>query len=71
VPVFPPDQPSYWRSQRWARVDDADAVAALRGYVADPAPHLDAAERIAERIAGAYAEPRIAQRFIGAVFGTR
>ena len=27
VPVFPPDAPSYWGSQRWATVDDDVAVA--------------------------------------------
>jgi glycosyltransferase involved in cell wall biosynthesis len=68
VPVWPPDAPSYWRSQRWASVD-VDVVAhALRAYVADPAPHLAAAERIAERIANDFAEPVVAARFVDAVF---
>ncbi len=67
VPVFPPDAPSYWGSQRWATVDDDVAVAALRAFAANPAPHRRAAELIAERIADAYAEPRIAQQFIAAL----
>jgi glycosyltransferase involved in cell wall biosynthesis len=64
VPVFPPQQPSYWRSQRWASVDVATAVRAMRAFVADPAPHRRAADLIAERIANDYAEPLIARRFI-------
>src|SRR6185312_7089193 len=57
VPPFPPDAPSYWRTQRWASVG-VDAVAsALRAFVADPEPHRRAAARIAERIANDFAEP--------------
>jgi glycosyltransferase involved in cell wall biosynthesis len=71
VPVFPPDQPSYWRSQRWASVEDSAAVQAMRGFVADPAPHVHAAAAIAERIANDYAEPLIAQQFIDVLMGGR
>ncbi|MEO6749166.1 MAG: glycosyltransferase [Casimicrobiaceae bacterium] len=70
VPVFPPDAPSYWRSQRWASVDDSVAVQAMRDFVADPASHRRAAEAIAERIANDYAEPRIALAFLAALDGS-
>jgi glycosyltransferase involved in cell wall biosynthesis len=68
VPVFPPDRPSYWRSQRWANVDIAAAAQVFRAYVARPQAHRRAANAIAERIAGAYAEPRVAAAFAAAVF---
>lgn len=71
VPVFPPDQPSYWRSQRWASVEGSAAVQAMRGFVADPAPHVRAAARIAERIANDYAEPLVAQQFIDVLMDGR
>ena len=71
VPVFPPDQPSYWRSQRWASVDDGVAVQSMRAFVADPAAHLRAADVTAGRIADDYAEPRVAQQFIDVLFAAR
>lgn len=68
VPPFPPDAPSYWRSQRWAGVDVDAVCSALRGFVADPAPHRLAAERIAERIANDFAEPVVGARLVAALF---
>ncbi len=68
VPPFPPDAPSYWRTQRWASVG-VDAVAsALRAFVADPEPHRRAAARIAERIANDFAEPVVGARLVAALF---
>jgi hypothetical protein len=69
VPVWPPERPSYWPSQRWAEVDQDAAVRALRAFVADPAPHLAAAEVTAERIANLYAEPVIASTLLDAIDG--
>jgi glycosyltransferase involved in cell wall biosynthesis len=68
VPVFPPDAPSYWRSQRWASVDVDAVAAAMRAYVADPVPHREAAARIAERIANDFAEPVVGARLVAALF---
>ncbi len=67
VPVFPPEAPSYWRSQHWADVDVEGAAAALRAFVGDPVPHREAAAGIAERIATAFGEPVITPRFVDAL----
>lgn len=69
VPIFPPHRPSYWRSQRWATVDDDSSVSTMRGFVDDPLTHQRAAEEIAQRIANDYAEPRISHLFMRALFG--
>jgi glycosyltransferase involved in cell wall biosynthesis len=68
VPTFPPDAPSYWRSQRWASVDVDAVAAALRAFVADPAPHREAAAGIAERIANDFAEPVVGARLVATLF---
>jgi hypothetical protein len=68
VPPFPPDAPSYWRTQHWASVG-VDAVAsALGAFIADPRPHCRAAARIAERIANDFAEPVVGARLVAALF---
>ena len=67
VPVWPPERPSYWPSQRWADPDVDAAVAAMRAIVADPRPARAAAASIAERIANRYAEPVVAREYLAAL----
>lgn len=67
APVWPPELPSFWPSQRWAEPDVDAAVAAMRAIAADPAPHRAAAAAIAERIANRYAEPVVAREFLAAL----
>jgi len=67
VPVWPPERPSYWPSQRWADPDVDAAVAALRSIVADPRRARAAASSIAERIANRYAEPVVAREYLAAL----
>ena len=67
VPVWPPERPSYWPSQRWADPDVDAAVAAMRSIVADPRRARAAASSIAERIANRYAEPVVAREYLAAL----
>jgi glycosyltransferase involved in cell wall biosynthesis len=67
VPVWPPERPSYWPSQRWADPDVEAAVAAMRAIVEDPQPARAAAASIAERIANRYAEPVVAREYLAAL----
>jgi hypothetical protein len=67
VPVWPPWQPSYWPSQRWATPEPEAAIAAMRALVADPAPARAAAQAIAEDIANRYAEPIVAKALLEAL----
>ncbi len=66
--LLPPQQPSYFPSQRWAEPDLDAAAALFRRIVADPAPALAATMRIRERIVRDYAEPVVVRRWLE-VFG--
>jgi glycosyltransferase involved in cell wall biosynthesis len=69
VPVFPPSQPSYWPSQRWAQVSLDDAIAALHRAVAEAPAARTAALAIELDIANRYADPVIGpqlRRVLGA-----
>jgi glycosyltransferase involved in cell wall biosynthesis len=59
APVWPPYQPSYFPSQRWAEPDLDAAARLLRLHERDRAPMQLAAQGIGERIAERFAEPRV------------
>lgn len=67
VPPWPPHQPSYFPSQRWAVPDFDAAVARLRGAAEDSEPALAAARAIRECIVRDYAEPVVVGRLLDAI----
>ena len=67
APVWPPDQPSCFPSQRWAEVDVADAAATLRALLADLGPARAAARATRERLTRDFAEPVVVNRLIEAL----
>lgn len=67
VPLWPPDLPSYFPSQRWAEPDIAAAARMMRGILDDSAPMLTNAARVRERIVERYAEPVIVEQFLDAI----
>ena len=67
VPLWPPHQPSYFPSQRWA-APDPDAAVALMRAAADAAPGMRAgAHAIRERIVRGYAEPVVVETLLEAI----
>ena len=67
VPLWPPDLPSYFPSQRWAEPDLAAASGLMREIADDPVPAQMAASRIRESIVERYAEPVIVEQFLDAI----
>jgi glycosyltransferase involved in cell wall biosynthesis len=69
APLWPPHQPSYFPSQRWAEPDRDAAAQILRGVFDDPAPAQAAALRIRERVFQDFAEPVVAAQWLEALGG--
>lgn len=67
VPLWPPDLPSYFPSQRWAEPDITAAARMMRGILDDSAPMLTNAARVRQRIVERYAEPVIVEQFLDAI----
>jgi hypothetical protein len=67
VPLWPPDRPSYFPSQRWAEPDIAVAARMLRAVIDEPEPAHVAALRIRERIVEKFAEPVIVSQLLQAL----
>lgn len=67
VPLWPPDLPSYFPSQRWAIPDISAASRLLRDVADHPIPAQTAARSIRERIVERYAESVIVDEFLGAI----
>ena len=57
--LWPPYQPSYFPSQRWAEADVDAAARMMRDIVTTPAPARAAALRIREQVVQRYGEPRV------------
>jgi glycosyltransferase involved in cell wall biosynthesis len=60
APVWPPEQPSFWPSQRWAKCLTADVAQSMRNMVATPQEFKRAAQVLAERIHPQLSEPTVA-----------
>jgi glycosyltransferase involved in cell wall biosynthesis len=67
VPLWPPDRPSYFPSQRWAESDRAAAARLMREAFDNPSPMHIAAQRIRERIVERYAEPVVMAQLLDAI----
>ena len=64
APLWPPQLPSFFPSQRWAEPDQDAAAHMLREVFTDPAPAQTAALRIRERIFQDFSEPVVADRWL-------
>jgi glycosyltransferase involved in cell wall biosynthesis len=64
VPLWPPDRPSYFPSQRWAEPDIAVAARMLRAVIDEPELPRAAALRIRERIVDKFAEPVVVTQLL-------
>ncbi|MGB8635261.1 MAG: glycosyltransferase family 4 protein [Rhodanobacteraceae bacterium] len=64
APLWAPQQPSFFPSQRWAEPDQDTAARLLRAVFTDPAPAQDAAISIRERIFREFSEPVVANRWL-------
>jgi glycosyltransferase involved in cell wall biosynthesis len=69
APLWPPHQPSFFPSQRWAEAHLPSAAKLLREFVEAPQPALDAARTIRERIVRDFAEPIVIERWLAALDG--
>jgi hypothetical protein len=67
VPLWPPDRPSYFPSQRWAEPDIAVAARMLRAVIDEPELPRAAALRIRERIVDKFAEPVVVTQLLRAL----
>ena len=67
VPLWPPHQPSYFPSQRWAAPDLDRAAALMRAAMDDGDPGLAAARATRERIVRDCAEPVVVDALIEAI----
>lgn len=67
VPLWPPDRPSYFPSQRWAEPDFDATVAMLRSSLVDTQPMRTAMCVIRERIVRDYAEPVVIGTLLAAL----
>ncbi|MBS0558311.1 MAG: glycosyltransferase [Proteobacteria bacterium] len=67
VPLWPPQRPSYFPSQRWAEPDFDAAVAMLRSARIDAEPMRGAMRAIRERIVRDFAEPVVAAKLLEAL----
>ena len=67
--LWPPYQPSYFPSQRWAEAHLPSAAKLMRAFIDDPQPMLAAARAIRERIVRDFAEPVVIQRWLDALDG--
>lgn len=67
VPLWPPQRPSYFPNQRWARPDLGAAATLLRDAMRDGEPMQSAMRTIRERIVRDYAEPVMANALIEAI----
>jgi glycosyltransferase involved in cell wall biosynthesis len=70
TPVWPPERPSFWPSQRWAECSPADAASAMQRVFAQPDIFRRAAQRKAESIHMQLAEPAVARAW-ARVFAAR
>lgn len=59
VPVWPPERPSFWPSQRWAECSPADAASAMQRVFAQPDVFRRAAAECAESMHMQLAEPSV------------
>ncbi len=59
VPIWPPERPSFWPTQRWAECSVDGAVRAMRHIVAQPDIFRSAARERAESIHPQLAEPSV------------
>jgi len=67
VPIWPPERPSYFSSQRWAHPDTDAAGEMLRAVYRDGAAARENAMALAAGIAHRYAEPVIAALLLHAI----
>lgn len=67
VPLWPPHQPSYFPSQRWAEPNLDAAVALMRAALDDSPAMLAGANAIRERIVRSYAEPVVVDTLLEAI----
>ncbi|WP_376697211.1 glycosyltransferase family 4 protein [Wenzhouxiangella sp. EGI_FJ10305] len=71
VPLWPPHKPSYFPSQRWARVERAATVDRMRAILENAAPFEREARCIREKIVERFAEPVIVRRWLDLIEGGR
>jgi len=64
VPLWPPHKPSYFPSQRWARVDPEAGSERMRAVFDDPEPFLVEARKNRESIVERFAEPVIVRQWL-------
>jgi glycosyltransferase involved in cell wall biosynthesis len=64
APLWPPHKPSYFPSQRWARVERDAVVDRMRAVFDNAEPFEQEARAIRERIVERFAEPVIARRWL-------
>jgi len=62
APIFPPHQPSYFPSQRWAQPDVAAAARLLRAFADDSTPMREEARETRREICNRFAEPVITRQ---------
>lgn len=67
--IWPPYQPSYFPSQRWAEAHLPTAAAKMRAHLDDPKPARDAARVTRERIVRDFAEPVVIRQWLDALDG--
>jgi len=69
VPTWPSHRPSYWSSQRWASVDIASAITAMRDTYANVSAAVESAQDIQIKLLNRFAEPVVAAQILAAIHG--